>query len=107
MSLYWCVNYGLDTDTLGFYKKEVKDEGEHYSIILDAPGVKVEDVSLTVVAGILKYEAKRFDKKETYERNFVMPTDALVDDIEADLKHGVLTMKIKKIKPKVIKVNVK
>jgi len=93
-----------------FPATDVRDEGDHYLIEMDLPGLSKEDVEVMVGEGIMDITAKREQKKEVSdegylrrERGFVsfhrrldLPDDAAEDDLEAKLEDGVLKIRVAK-----------
>jgi HSP20 family protein len=91
---------------------DIKDEGDHYLVEADLPGLSKEDVEVTVGEGILditaKSEANREESDEGYirrERGFVsfhrrlnLPDDAIEEKLEANLNDGVLKIRVQKAK---------
>ncbi len=84
-----------------------------YDIAVELPGVSSENIDVSVHDGslIIKGE-KRFEREEkgrtyffsereygAFERSFRLPADAQTDDISADFKNGVLTVKVPKVGP--------
>ena len=115
----WAVNRGSDTLSLDVYHTAE-------SLVLKAaiPGVKPDEVDVSVTGNILtiKGEAKSEDEvKEksylireqrhgTFSRTLNLPKGLNTDEIEATYGEGVLTLTIPKAedaRPKAIKVNVK
>jgi HSP20 family protein len=80
-----------------------------YSIDIELPGVKADDVDVEVVGGdtLVVQGTKRDAREETgegyifserifgsFQRSFDLPGDVDVDNIEADFADGVLTLKL-------------
>ncbi len=91
-------------------------------ITAELPGVKDEDVHITVQDGVLRISGERRLEEEThddrfhriersygdFERSFALPRGVAEDDIHAGVAYGVLKVTIPKPKgstPKVIAVN--
>ncbi|MGM0563066.1 MAG: Hsp20/alpha crystallin family protein [Pseudomonadota bacterium] len=102
---------------------DVRENSEGYSIVLDVPGVKPEDIEITVDDGELviqgsreaadKSESETFCKVErisgTFYRRFRLPDTANAEAIAASSEHGVLTVHIpkqEKAQPRKIAVKV-
>ncbi len=91
-----------------------READDAYYIEVELPGVKKEDINIDVNENTLTISGERkikeehkddvFYKVESYygkfERNFELPEDADLDNIEAKFENGVLEIKI----PKVVKV---
>jgi len=100
--------------------EKIDEKGYHLEV--DLPGVKKEDVEISVNDGILTISGERkLEKKEEkenytriesffgrFERSFKLPADADVDNIEAKYENGVLKIFIpKKQKPAGKKIEIK
>ena len=100
--------------------EKVDEKG--YYLEVDLPGVKKEDIDISVNDGILTISGERkFEKKEEkenytriesffgrFERSFKLPPDADLDNIEAKYEDGVLKIFIpKKQKPEGKKIEIK
>jgi len=100
--------------------EKVDEKGYHLEI--DLPGVKKENIEISVNDGILTISGERkLEKKEEkenytriesffgrFERSFKLPADADLDNIEAKYEDGVLKIFIpKKQKPEGKKIEIK
>lgn len=100
---------------------DIKEQGDHYLILVDLPGVKPEDVELTMEKGVLVIKGQRrlesdeeregFRRVErvrgSFYRSFALPDTADVDKISARSNHGVLEVTIPKqpaIQPRKIEI---
>lgn len=118
MTPYFNANEGA---TAFFPAFEVKETPEAYSFKADLPGVKPEDVEVTMTGSRLtisgKREAEHREKNDTfyaYERTyghfsraFTMPGGADADHIKAELRDGVLNVMVPKrpeVQPKKVTV---
>jgi HSP20 family protein len=86
---------------------------DSYDISLELPGVKADDIDVSVHEGHLtikgEKQTEREEKGRTYffsereygafERSFRLPTDAQISKITAEFKDGVLTVKVPKVEP--------
>lgn len=84
-----------------------------YEISLELPGVKAEDINVSVENGQLTVKGeKRFAREEkgrtyffsereygAFQRSFRLPPDAQADDVTADFTNGVLVLKVPKAGP--------
>ena len=89
---------------------DVTEDEKEYLITADAPGVKREDLKVTVADGVLsisgerQYEkeekGKKFHKVErsygSFARSFTLPEDADEEQLSAQFKEGVLTVHLPK-----------
>ena len=102
--------FGTDVSTNAM-RVDVKDEGDHYLLEADMPGIKKEDVSIEVNDGVLTISADiNQEKKETkegyvcserrsghVERSFNLE-GIDVGSIKADYRQGVLMVRLPKEK---------
>ena len=99
-----------------------KKEDSSFHLEVDFPGVKKEDIDITVEDGVLSISAMRKYKNELqrenyyvcessfgkFERRYVLPDSVDTDKVDAKFDDGRLTLelqKTKKAKPKSISVN--
>ncbi len=100
--------------------EKVDEKG--YTLEIDLPGVKKENIEISVNDGILTISGERkLEKKEEkenytriesffgrFERSFKLPADADSDNIEAKYEDGVLKVFIpRKVKPEGKKIEIK
>ncbi len=88
------------------------------------PGLKPEDVQISVTANVLTLRGEfkqENDKKEatyhireqrfgSFERSVMLPTDVQTDKAKADFENGILTITLPKaeaVKPKSISIKIK
>lgn len=100
---------------------EIVDNEKFYSIALDMPGIKEEDIDLEVKENKLTISAERKLVREekdnvlrserhygSYARVFSLPQDVKADSIEAKFENGVLEVvlpKEEKAQPRKIAIN--
>ena len=99
---------------------DIKADDDQYSIIVDVPGVKKEDIHVTLEDGVLTLEAERHEEKTEedkgkvirkerrsgkYTRSFNVGRGVAVEDIAGNFENGVLTITVPKAasKPPVTK----
>ena len=89
---------------------EIKETKEGFVFKADVPGIKENDLNVTMTGNRLTISGKREAEKQeqtdtyyTYERSygdftraFTLPEGIDTDSVHADLKDGVLTVSIKK-----------
>jgi HSP20 family protein len=87
---------------------EASSDGEAYKIVLELPGVKTDDIEVTMQDNALTIKGEKFSEREekedsyffserqygSFQRSFKLPPDASDDDIQADFREGVLTVSI-------------
>lgn len=101
---------------------DIKEEADKFVILADIPGVKPENIEVSMEAGVLtvkgEKESESKTEKEGYKRvervygsfyrRFSLPDTANGEAINAKCKHGVLEIVIPKresVKPKRINVS--
>lgn len=103
---------------------DIKEHAESYVIHMDVPGVKNEDIEVTLDDGYLRISGSRnldrstedengtyrsFERVSgTFQRVVRLPSHSTSDDVSATVKDGVLTITIKKpeeVLPKRIEVH--
>jgi len=112
------------TDKPRFTNKKVNitENETSYGISLEVPGFSKEDISIdlnndiiTISSHIEKvnenYIKKEFTK-DSFERSFYLPEDIDVDNIDATMENGILSISLNKIKDvedttKVKKIDIK
>lgn len=102
---------------------DIKEEADRYVVQADLPGVKPEDIEVTLQNGVLTIKGERQteakEEKENYRRierfygsffrRFTLPETVEEEKIEANYDKGVLTISIPKkpeVQPKKISVKV-
>lgn len=84
----------------------VKEQDDCYKLRYDVPGLSKEDVKITIDDGVLTIKGEHKEEEEEgsddeywsarsygyYNTSLVLPDDAKVDEIKADLKDGVLSV---------------
>lgn len=100
---------------------EVKETKEAYVFKADLPGIRDEDLDISLTGNRLTVSGKREEEKReederyfayersygTFSRSFTLPEGIDVEHAQADLSNGVLTVTVAKkpeVKPKKIEV---
>lgn len=103
---------------------DITEDKDNFTLRLDLPGVKKEDVKISFTDGQLSISGERKQEKETgdskyhrveraygkYYRSFVLPSKIKEDKIEAEFKDGQLVITVPKAeeaKPKEIPIKIK
>ncbi len=87
---------------------EASEVADAYEISVELPGVRTEDIEVSVADGILTVRGEKRSEREekgrnyyfserifgAFQRAFRLPSDADADGITADSEHGVLTIRI-------------
>lgn len=87
-----------------------KEQDDLYKLRLPVPGLAKEDIKVTVDDGVLTIKGEHKEEEEGcdeddhwasfygyYNTSFLLPDDAKVDEIRAEMKHGVLTIIVPRI----------
>jgi HSP20 family protein len=102
---------------------DVIEGSSNYVVVCELPGLEKEDIELTVASQLLTIKGqkkvdtqddeKKYYRRETFsgsfQRSISLPPTAQVEGISAELKDGILTVKLPKKKeaiPKQITVKV-
>ena len=96
-------------------KANTTENEESYGILLELPGFSKEEINIEINNDIIlissdvkktdeNYKIKEFSKS-SFERSFHLPDDVNVDDIEATMENGILSITLNKIKELEIKTN--
>lgn len=103
---------GRELDTFFSPRVDIKENKDHYEITAELPGVKKEDLHLSLEEGVLTIEAEtRQENKEEkegkvirqerrygkYSRSFNLGSGIHEADITAEFEDGILTVKAPKI----------
>jgi HSP20 family protein len=97
-------------------KVDIREKDGHYEVTAELPGVKKDDIHVTVHDGVLTLEAsvEQEDKEEkegriirqerrygSYARSFALGGDVHEKDIQASFNDGVLKLTVPKAKEQV------
>lgn len=98
----------------------VREEDDAYILTAIAPGLSAEDLSIQVIEDVITIEGEFKRDENTYllrelpsgrfHRSLRMPVELDAAKAEAEIKDGILTVRVPKaesVRPKTIKVNVK
>jgi len=94
----------------------VADMGDHYEMRLEIPGIPKENIEIEVKQNGLEIKAECDETKEekgkswlrrecsgtSFYRSIELPEDLKTEEVDAELKHGVLTVTLPKLEPKPI-----
>lgn len=101
---------------------DVIEREDEIVVSVELPGVKKEDIDLTIADNVLRVKAKREEEVEKREENYLyrertyrgyhraipLPVDVDADRAEATFKNGVLEVRLPKVAAeKVSKIDVK
>lgn len=88
----------------------IRENDKAFMVEAELPGVKKEDIKLTIEKGVMRIEGERRERKEekdekihrvessygSFMRSFTLPADAAEDGVEANYKDGMLTVRVPK-----------
>lgn len=103
---------------------DIDEKTDEYIIKAELPGVKKEDVKVSIENGVLTIKGEKKTEKEeknkkshlvecsygSFIRSFTLPSGIQSDKIDAQYKDGILTLLVPKseeVKPKQIDVKIK
>ena len=112
-------NFGETFDV--WPKVDILDQDDALIVRAEMPGIKKEDLEITISGDRLTFEAKRDFEKEEKKEDFFrsemaygrlyrvihLPVDVMGDDVKAELKDGIVEVYLPKIevtKPCKVKV---
>lgn len=117
--------FGNGSTKMSAFSTDIKDNGDHFTLEADLPGVKKEDIKLDLTDNVLTINAERHseyeenDKKHNYvrcERSYGSysrsfdTTGIDTDAIDAEFKDGVLILtlpKVKEVKPETRRLEIR
>ena len=104
---------------------DVADMGDRYEMRLEMPGIPKEDINIEVTPNSIEISAQHDETKEDNDKNWLrkecystsfyrsleLPEELKTDHIDAELKEGVLILKLPKKEPtsthKPVKIQIK
>ena len=109
------------TGSAGYFPVDVYETNEDVVVKASLPGVKPDDIDISVTGQLLTLKAEAREEHEekdknwyrrersagTYVRQFTLPTEVDANKAQANFEHGVLELHLPKaesMKPKQIKV---
>lgn len=90
---------------------DIFETENEFLLVADLPGVKPDEVDLSFDKGELTLHGNRTSRpngKADFQRTFAVADSVAADKIAAELKHGVLTVRLPKVeavKPKRVTVS--
>jgi len=93
---------------------DVCDLGDRYEMRVEMPGIPKENVNIEITPNGVEIEAKSHETKEEKKKNYLrressgvsfyrsleLPEELSTDDVEAELKDGILMINLPKVAPK-------
>ncbi|WP_438952102.1 Hsp20/alpha crystallin family protein [Porticoccus sp.] len=125
---FWAPARSSEVDTPGSFfspRVDILDKSDHYEITAEMPGIKKEDIKITLENGVLRLEAETTQEKKEekegkvirqerrygrYVRSFDLGGDMHEEDIKASFKDGVLKLtapKLAKTEPEQKRIKIK
>ena len=97
---------------------DIASDNDKYIIEMEVPGIKKSEISIEAQDQIIKISAKKDSGKDThlntssreFKKEFNLPDDAVEKNISANLKNGILEIKIPRkaeVKTKAINIAIK
>ena len=95
-------------------KIDIKDKKDAVEVRAELPGMKEEEVEVEISDGVMTISGERKEEKEkeeegyfykeshsgSFSRSFTLPAEVKENEAEAEMKNGILTIKLPKIEPK-------
>jgi HSP20 family protein len=92
---------------------DLVDEGDNYRLIVDLPGIRKEDVKISMNEGILSLSVEGKEEKDEKDERYLMrersayscsrkirlPGEVDEDNIKANIEEGVLNIQLPKKEP--------
>lgn len=91
---------------------DVVDHGDSYEMNVELPGISKDDINVEVTPHNIEVSAQKSTKEEekgknwlkkersfNYYRNFNLPDEIKSDDVDAEMKEGILTINMPKENP--------
>src|SRR5690606_35394551 len=90
---------------------ELTEENGGYRLTAELPGIRREDIEITLEDNVLTLKGQKQEEKEEkdkhyylserrygeFQRSFLLPRSVATDEIRAELKDGVLTLFLPKV----------
>ncbi len=112
------------SDRLSFLPLDVYQTEENIVVKASAPGLKSEDLNISITGDTLTIQGETTEEKEetgaqyylkerrasSFSRSVTLPTMVKAEDAKAEFENGVLTLtlpKVEEVKPKTITVKAK
>ena len=108
-------NFGFNMNENFYPRIDISEDKNNFNVSAEIPGVKKENIKITLQDNILTIEGEK--KKETeqkeknfyrsermfgsFKRSFTLPEEVDSDSVEAKFEDGMLHIQMKKLIPKV------
>jgi len=94
---------------------DISEEKSHINVAAEIPGVKKENIKITLQDNILTIEGEKKKESEqkdknfyrservfgTFKRSFTLPSEVDSENVEAKFENGILNVTLKKLEAKV------
>lgn len=108
-------NIGFSMDESFYPRIDISEDKNSINVTAEIPGVKKENIKITLQDNILTIEGekkKNLEQKEknffrsermfgSFKRSFTLPEEVDSDNVEAKFEEGMLHVQMKKVAPKV------
>jgi len=98
-------------------KIDVKDQKDSIVVKAELPGLEEDEINVEIADGVMTISGEKKEKKEekeekdegyfykeshtgAFSRSFTLPSDVREDGADAEMKNGVLVVRIPKVEPK-------
>ena len=116
--LFWPWNQRTQPITSMVEKRtppmDIADMGDRYEMHLEMPGIPKDDINIEVRPNSIEISAQYDETKEdedkhwlrrerncmSFYRGLELPEELKIDNVDAELKDGILTVKLPKVEPK-------
>ena len=85
-------NFVKQDYTINYNSPDHEDESGNYCLELELPGIKKEDVKISVENNILEIKAERKDRNTLVARKYTLSKNVDSDKISAKMEDGILTI---------------
>ncbi len=106
-------NFGFQFSDSFNPRIDVSDDEKSYNIIAEIPGIKKENLKITLQDNILTIEGEKKKEEESKEKNyfrserifgsfkrcFTLPSEVDSEKVDAKFEDGVLSISLKKLEP--------
>ena len=110
--------FGFDFNNSFSPRIDISDDEKHVIVEAELPGVRKDDLKITLNDNILTIKGEKKLEKEkkeknyyrsercygTFQRSFTLPVDVDSNKIDAKYNEGTLTLTMEKLKPAPVKV---
>jgi HSP20 family protein len=93
---------------------DVADLGDRYEMTIEMPGISKDNIDIQVTPNAVEISAKQETSEEEKQKNWLrrersstsfyryleLPEELKTDSVEAEMKDGLLTIKLPKVEPK-------